>query len=472
MLRRQRILRNRIQKVLDGALFAVGFYLAFILRSNADLVGSWLMRFFEMFGGTREIQPLNEFLLYVVLTVPAAMVLLSHYGFYNRPLISSRRQTALILFKVCTVLTIGVITVMFLTRVQLARAVVILFGAFSFVLVILKEELLRWWIRAGLEKGHYERRLVLVGTPEDTSALRHDLHHRDRHGIRIVGELDVNNTSIDQLVDLLHEQSPNGVVVAARNTVFGQLEKVIQACELEGVEVWLIADFFKTQISRTTVDDLYGRPMMVFRSAPEDSWQGVGKQIVDALGAAIIIIAASPIMAAAALAVRFTSPGPVIFRQQRSGLNGRPFTMYKFRTMVTDAEQRKQELAAFNEMSGPVFKVTNDPRITPVGAILRKFSIDEFPQLFNVLRGEMSLVGPRPLPVDETRRFDDFAHRRRLSVKPGLTCLWQISGRSNVRDFKEWVRLDLEYIDNWSLWLDLKILLRTIPIVLKGSGAK
>lgn len=472
MLRRQRILRNRIQKVLDGALFAVGFYLAFILRSNADLVGSWLMRFFELFGGTREIQPLNEFLLYVVLTVPAAMVLLSHYGFYNRPLISSRRQTALILFKVCTVLTIGVITVMFLTRVQLARAVVILFGAFSFVLVILKEELLRWWIRAGLEKGHYERRLVLVGTPDDTSALRHDLHHRDRHGIRIVGELDVNNTSIDQLVDLLHEQSPNGVVVAARNTVFGQLEKVIQACELEGVEVWLIADFFKTQISRTTVDDLYGRPMMVFRSTPEDSWQGVGKQIVDALGAIILIIAASPVMAAAALAVRFTSPGPVIFRQQRSGLNGRPFTMYKFRTMVTDAEQRKQELAAFNEMSGPVFKVTNDPRITPVGAILRKFSIDEFPQLFNVLRGEMSLVGPRPLPVDETRRFDDFAHRRRLSVKPGLTCLWQISGRSNVRDFKEWVRLDLEYIDNWSLWLDLKILLRTIPIVLKGSGAK
>jgi lipopolysaccharide/colanic/teichoic acid biosynthesis glycosyltransferase len=146
--------------------------------------------------------------------------------------------------------------------------------------------------------------------------------------------------------------------------------------------------------------------------------------------------------------------------------------MYKFRTMVTDAEQRKQELAAFNEMSGPVFKVSNDPRITAVGRWLRKFSLDEFPQLFNVLRGEMSLVGPRPLPVDETRRFDDFAHRRRLSVKPGLTCLWQISGRSNVRDFKEWVRLDLEYIDNWSLWLDLKILIQTIPIVVKGSGAK
>lgn len=472
MLRRQRIIRNRIHKIVDGGLFAAGFYLAFVLRSNAEDIGAWLMRFFELFGGTREIQPLNQILLYVVLTVPAAMVLLAHYGFYNRPLVSTRRQTAFALFKVCTVLTVGVIIIMFLTREQLARAVVILFGVFSFALVMLKEEFVRWWIRTGLEKGHYERRLVLVGTPEDTAVIREDLRERDRHGIRIVGEIDVNESAIDPLVHVLHEQSPNGVILAARNTVFGQLEKVIQACELEGIEVWLIADFFKTQISRTTVDDLYGRPMMVFRSTPEDSWQGVGKLVVDTLGALVLIVLSSPLMILAALAVRMTSPGPVVFRQQRSGLNGRPFTMYKFRTMVTDAEQRKQELAAFNEMSGPVFKVSNDPRITPIGRWLRKFSLDEFPQLFNVLRGEMSLVGPRPLPVDETRRFDDFAHRRRLSVKPGLTCLWQISGRSNVRDFKEWVRLDLEYIDNWSLWLDLKILLQTIPIVLKGSGAK
>ena len=146
--------------------------------------------------------------------------------------------------------------------------------------------------------------------------------------------------------------------------------------------------------------------------------------------------------------------------------------MYKFRTMVADAEERKQELTALNEMRGPVFKVTNDPRVTPVGRFLRRTSIDELPQFFNVLRGEMSIVGPRPLPVDEVRRFDDFAHRRRLSVKPGLTCLWQISGRNNVNDFKDWVRLDLEYIDNWSMWLDMKILWRTIPAVLAGIGAK
>jgi len=173
-----------------------------------------------------------------------------------------------------------------------------------------------------------------------------------------------------------------------------------------------------------------------------------------------------------AVLIKLTSKGPVLFRQQRSGLNGRPFTIYKFRTMGVDAEQRKQELASRNEMRGPVFKVTNDPRVTPIGKILRRCSIDEFPQFFNVLRGEMSLVGPRPLPVDEVKRFDDFSHRRRLSVKPGLTCLWQISGRNNVVDFKEWVRLDLEYIDNWSLWLDMKIICRTVPAVLAGVGAK
>ena len=170
--------------------------------------------------------------------------------------------------------------------------------------------------------------------------------------------------------------------------------------------------------------------------------------------------------------IKLSSPGPVFFRQQRAGLNGQPFTMYKFRTMVTNAEQLQAELAALNEMSGPVFKIAKDPRITPLGRILRKFSLDEFPQLFNVLRGEMSLVGPRPLPVQEVARFDDVSHRRRLSVKPGLTCLWQVRGRNEITSFKEWVRLDLEYIDNWSLWLDLQILLRTIPAVFTGTGAK
>jgi len=233
-----------------------------------------------------------------------------------------------------------------------------------------------------------------------------------------------------------------------------------------------MADFFKTLISRTTFDEFQGHPVLVFRTTPEASWQSVMKQLLDLLGALVLLILGFIPLFVIGVVIKLTSPGPVLFRQQRSGLNGRPFTIYKFRTMVTNAEQLRHELEAMNEMKGPVFKVTNDPRITPIGKWLRKSSLDELPQLYNVLRGEMSLVGPRPLPVDEVRRFNDLAHRRRLSVKPGLTCLWQISGRNHISDFREWVRLDLEYIDNWSFWLDVKILVRTLPVVLTGVGAK
>jgi exopolysaccharide biosynthesis polyprenyl glycosylphosphotransferase len=262
------------------------------------------------------------------------------------------------------------------------------------------------------------------------------------------------------------------VILSAKHSYFEQVENVIKACELEGVEVWLVADFFGTQISRTSFDELFGHPLLIFSTTPEASWHGLVKQFMDLSGAFVLLIVSLLPMAAIALLIKLTSPGPVFFRQQRSGLNGAPFTLYKFRTMVTNAEQFKHELEAMNEMCGPVFKVTNDPRVTPFGKFLRHYSLDELPQLFNVLRGEMSLVGPRPLPVDEVKRFNDLAHRRRLSVKPGLTCLWQIKGRNQISDFKDWVRLDLEYIDNWSLWLDVKILLLTLPAVLRGTGAK
>jgi exopolysaccharide biosynthesis polyprenyl glycosylphosphotransferase len=307
---------------------------------------------------------------------------------------------------------------------------------------------------------------------EDREALKQRMSGLFQQGVEVLEELDLNEMPIERLLECLHRQAPNGVLLCAQHTVFGQVEKVIAACELEGVEVWLMADFFKTQISQTSLDDFLGTPMLVFRSAPEASWEILAKQGIDILGAASLLLLFSPIMLVSAVAIRLSSSGPIFFRQQRCGLNGRPFTMLKFRSMSTDAEQRKHELEKLNEMSGPVFKVTNDPRVTPIGRILRKYSIDEFPQLLNVIRGDMSLVGPRPLPVDEVARFDDLAHRRRLSVKPGITCLWQVSGRSDLQDFKEWVRLDLEYIDNWSLMLDIKILCLTVPVVLTGSGAR
>lgn len=462
MLRRQRQIREQVQQWVDAGLFALAFWLAHAVRA---VVVNYQ-------PGLPEIQPFEEYLWLYLLIIPGTLFLLKALGFYNRPLLFSRRETAWVLSHAVTIAVLGVVSVLFLRKQELARSVIFLFGAFSFLLVMAKEELQRRWLLSKLGQEQSRRRLVLIGTDEDTAQIERDLDAKARGAVEILARLDLQQTPAERLVELLHERAANGVILSARHTYFEQVEKVIELCELEGVEVWLLADFFKTRISQTSVDDFLGRPTVVFRSAPEASWQGVAKQMLDFVGALVLLALVSPLLLLAALAVRLSSSGPVLFRQQRSGLNGRPFTMLKFRTMVTDAEQMKAELASFNEMDGPVFKVTNDPRVTVLGRFLRKWSIDELPQLWNVLRFEMSLVGPRPLPVDEIRRINDHAHRRRLSVKPGLTCLWQVSGRNDVTSFKEWVRLDLEYIDNWSLWLDLKILLKTIPVVLTGAGAK
>ncbi len=463
MLRRHRQIRMQIHQLMDACLFAVSFWFAFLLRSNEN-VRDFL-----------HLIPAGDFdnfvWLYVIL-IPAAPLILEAQGFYNRPMLCPRRATLWPLFKACLITTVGLIMVLFFGQIFLPRSVVPWFGVISFILVFAKEELLRLAFRSGFAQSQYRRRFILVGSSEETRQMRNDFKERSQEEVEILAELDLGKETVERLIEMLHEHSVNGVILSAKHAYFEQMEAAIRACEIEGVEAWLIADFFKTQISRTTFDDFYGRPVMVFRTTPEVSWQGVLKQVLDVIGALVLLIMSLPFFAVIALLIRWTSPGPVLFRQQRSGLNGQPFTIYKFRTMVTNAEQLQHELAAMNEMSGPVFKVTKDPRITRVGRWLRKFSLDELPQLYNVLRGEMSLVGPRPLPVDEVRRFNDLAHRRRLSVKPGLTCLWQISGRNNVTDFRDWVRLDLEYIDNWSLWLDIKILWWTVPVVLAGTGAK
>jgi exopolysaccharide biosynthesis polyprenyl glycosylphosphotransferase len=465
MLRRHRQVRTQLSQLLDASLFALALWVAHLIRSSLPI---------SVFGGTAEIGPFSDYVWLYLVVLPLAPITLEMQGFYRRTAYQSPWKTLWRLLRASGILTICIIAAIFLFRRQdlVARSVVLIFGLIGFVFVGGKELFLHFSSRRRLSGSQSRRRFLLVGAPEDTARLRRELETQMGNEVEQMIELDVNAASQGQLVDLLHEHSINGVILSAKHTYFGQVEQVIQLCELEGVEVWLVADFFKTQISRTSLDDLFGRPVLVFRSTPDLSWEAFFKQLIDYVGAGLALLVLGIPLLLTALLIKLTSKGPVLFRQQRSGLNGRPFTMYKFRSMVTNAEQLKQELSVLNEMSGPVFKVTNDPRVTKTGRWLRKMSIDEFPQLINILKGEMSLVGPRPLPVDEVKRFDELAHRRRLSVKPGLTCLWQISGRNNVKDFKEWVRLDLEYIDNWSIWLDLKILWLTIPVVLFQKGAK
>ena len=422
--------------------------------------------------GQPPIAPFEVFFWHYLVLIPVSPLVLESQGFYDRSWMTARKTLTWALFKGCLFISLGLTLALFFSRLLIARGVPIGFGVIAFCLVLLKEELMSLAAQSRFGQSQFRRHFLLLGTGSETERIRHEIQQRPESGVEIIAELDLNQLQPEELVNLLHERAINGVILSSRHSLFDRAEMVVHACELEGVEVWLVADFFKTRISTTTMDDFYGRPMLVFRSTPEVSWQGKIKEAIDFVGALLLLSLLFIPLVVVALFIKLTSSGPVFFKQQRSGLNGAPFTIYKFRTMVTNAEQIKHELAAMNEMTGPVFKLTKDPRITAIGRWLRKFSIDEFPQLFNVLRGEMSLVGPRPLPVDETKRIHDMAHRRRLSVKPGLTCLWQVSGRNEIKKFEDWVRLDLEYIDNWSLWLDLKILLRTIPAVFQGAGAK
>jgi exopolysaccharide biosynthesis polyprenyl glycosylphosphotransferase len=467
MLQRDRQIRTQLQQLADASLFAMSFWLAYQLRA---------LPFFSTTLGLETISPeafSQNLSLYFAL-VPAAPLVLESQGFYNRPVAGRVSSVFWPLLKGCFIVTIGMVLLVFLLRKSdfAPRGVMVLFGAISFALVWIKEQLMAVAMRSRVARAQYRRRIILAGIPSEIARLRREIQQHSGEGVEIAAEYNLAAAPAQELIALLHEHSVSGVLVAARHAQLERIENVIQLCEVEGVEAWLIADFFATHIARAGFDEMFGHPLLVFRTTPETSWQVAAKLLLDFFGAAALLIFTSPIMLACAALVKFTSPGPVFFRQQRSGVNGAPFEILKFRTMTSNAEQMKHELAAMNEMSGPVFKITNDPRITPLGKFLRKWSLDELPQLFNVLRGEMSLVGPRPLPVDEVRRFSDLAHRRRLSVKPGLTCLWQVSGRNKISDFKEWVRLDLEYIDNWSIWLDLLILLRTIPAVLRTTGAK
>ena len=464
MLRRDRQIRTQAHQFADALLFAFSFWLAFHLRTNS--------RISEIFQ--QQISPDsydNIGWLYFAL-IPSVPLILEMQGLYNRPVLGRRWRFFWALLKGCIITSKGMVLIMWAVRITTPRGVMLFFGIISFSLVWVKEEILRAILSSKIAQNQYRRRFIMIGTSEESDDLRENIKLHHGQTISIVAELTLRDLSMQELVTALHSHSANGVIVNVEHAFFERVEAVIKICELEGVETWLVADFFGAQIARAEFDELGGHPLLIFRSAPPVSWQIMAKQIIDLAGASFLLLVGLPFLLVIAMLVKFTSPGPVFFRQQRSGLNGSPFTLYKFRTMVTNAEQYQHELAAMNEMKGPVFKVTNDPRITKFGKFLRKYSFDELPQLINVARGEMSLVGPRPLPVDEVKRFNDLAHRRRLSVKPGLTCIWQVTGRNKISDFKDWVRLDLEYIDGWSLWLDFKILLLTIPAVLRGTGAK
>jgi exopolysaccharide biosynthesis polyprenyl glycosylphosphotransferase len=271
------------------------------------------------------------------------------------------------------------------------------------------------------------------------------------------------------LSTMLREHVVDEIIFAVTKQDLEQMEEIFLSCEEEGVKTRVLVDFFPHINSDVYLEKLRSFPLLTFSSTPENEYHLWMKRAFDVVLSTALLVLLAPLFLVIAALVKLTSAGPVIFTQLRCGLNGRRFRLFKFRSMFQGADQRQHEVAHLNELDGPVFKASRDPRVTPLGRLLRRLSIDEWPQLFNILKGEMSFVGPRPPLPAEVQQYERW-QRRRLRMKPGLTCLWALEGRNQL-DFRRWMRLDLDYIEHWSLLLDLKILFRTIPRVLSGKGA-
>jgi len=461
------------------------FYQQFLQLADAFIIGLsiWLAHAVRFYFLTKvvifddiamEPQFANCYWM-IALALPLGPLALEYMGFYQtQPPVNWIRALGRIAWALFLVLVV-IFTCVIVFRIPqrtVSRTALGLFFLLGVGFLTLRSIAFRVWLERRGSRTHLRQYILLCGLKKDREIWKQRFLLQTGRSFEIKAEFDLLEEGLDRFIETLHVEAVDIVVFSLEANVIPQIREALLACEAEGIEAWVSADFIQTLFTRVQFDQFAGQPLLIYRTAPTISWELVAKRIMDVVGSFLLLVLGSPFILIIALLVRWTSPGPIIFWQNRSGLHGRPFRMYKFRSMVTNAEQARAELESMNEMSGPVFKVRNDPRITPLGRWLRRKSLDELPQLWNVLRGEMSLVGPRPLPLYETANFGDISQRRRMSVRPGLTCLWQVRGRNKITDFKDWVRLDLEYIDRWSLWLDIEILFRTVPVVLFGWGAK
>ena len=416
--------------------------------------------------------------------------LLSVLHLYQLRKFSSWQRDARDVVQATTILTLVLLLLSGLIDISFASPLFfLLFWLILTLASLLLRLLWRFWLEFLGRRGLQLTQVLMVGTNSRAVAFARAIENKLELGYRIIGFVDNDWFGLKKFLasgyplvsDLknfpqyLREHVVDEVIIdLPLNTYYQQVAAIVSHCLEQGIMVRFVSDSFyllrNLRLGRSTFEEFNDTTVIAVYNGVLGGLPLAAKRLVDICGSLALLALFSPLLVVVALLIKLTSPGPVFFVQERLGLNKRLFRMYKFRTMVVDAEQHQAELEIFNEMQGPTFKIKDDPRITPLGAILRRTSIDELPQLVNVLNGDMSLVGPRPLPVRDYRGFHEDWHRRRFSVKPGLTCLWQIQGRNSL-SFEEWMKLDLQYIDRWSFWLDIKILLHTIPAVWREKGA-
>jgi exopolysaccharide biosynthesis polyprenyl glycosylphosphotransferase len=413
-------------------------------------------------------------------------VIFSLFGLYHSRRFSSRRGEASDIVKATFLGTLVILVSGPMLKIQMITPLFLAaFWGLETGLTVSGRFVLRYTLAHIRLRGRNLRQMLIVGTNPRAVEFARKIGKRPELGYRLIGFADqayvahdmFEKTGYPLVTDFngfpsfLRDHVVDEVVIALpMKSLYDEASTIARLCEEQGILVRYFSNPFNLNLAQSRADQFEDDTIITLTAGRIRGVSLFFKRVLDVVASSAVLLLLVPLVLVVGLWIKFTSPGPVFFVQDRVGLNKRRFRLYKFRTMVADAEKRLAKLEQLNEVSGPVFKIKNDPRITPVGRFLRKTSIDELPQLISVLKGDMSLVGPRPLPVRDYEGFDEDRHRRRFSVRPGITCLWQINGRSNL-PFKDWMRLDMEYIDKWSFALDLKILLKTIPAVLKGSGA-
>ena len=471
---------------LDLALVTLAFLGAYWLRSS--VLPAWLPGRFP-----QPLYPLSEYLPFLPLALLIWGALLLRTGRYRSHRTVPILEEAWAIIRVCATGIVVFALLLYALRIdeavldddRISRLWILLFAVLACLLLLTEKLAVRITSRWVRSRGYNYRTVLIVGTNPQARSMARSLDDHTFWGYRVLG-FAVNGGSeeppdhdelshpvvggVDDIPRIVSEQVVDEVIFCVGRRDLDRMEELYLALSEQGIQTRFALNFFPHTKAKVELGDMGDLPVLSFSTAPSSVLQLALKRVLDLTITTLLLLLALPVVGLIALSIKLTSGGgTVLFRQTRCGLNGRSFTLYKFRTMVEDAEERRRELIHLNEMNGPVFKLRSDPRVTWLGRFLRKFSLDELPQLWNVLRGDMSLVGPRPPIPEEVAKYQRW-QRRRLAMKPGLTCLWQISGRNEV-DFDRWIELDLEYIDSWTPSLDLKILWKTIPVVLSGRGA-
>ncbi|OEU77272.1 MAG: UDP-phosphate galactose phosphotransferase [Desulfuromonadales bacterium C00003107] len=469
MLRQQAKLFNKLSICVDICFICISLVLGYHVRS--------------LFKG--KLLPLDNYLWVLVIVIPVWFYLLKRNGLYS----SIRRCSIFdIVSKLFNVHLLGGFltssVIYFVDRDQYSRGLYLAFLGTSFLLLSLVKVSVRLVLGFCRRRGVNTRHLLIVGTREKALRLHQLVEQHAAWGLLVAGFVQVGDApvldeveghkvlgQVDELLTICKSEQIDEVIFCLPKDFIVDAEAYLQDLEELGVTVRMVLDFYDFSFYRRELSFFHDElPILTYHPKAFEGQQLFVKRTLDIFGALCGLVITTVLFPFIVLSIKFDSPGPIFFGQQRIGENGRSFRCWKFRSMFVDAEERKQELLAQNEMNGAIFKIKNDPRITKVGSFLRKTSLDEFPQFWNVLKGNMSLVGTRPPTPDEVAQYENW-HRRRISIKPGITGMWQISGRNKIEDFDEIVRLDLHYIDNWSIWLDILILFKTVKAVLAGSGS-